>query len=68
MVLDAAVANIDRAARVARLAAYSRVHTTDVDEAAESIGRIFCPHALDPLRHTWPDFMCIIAPRSTVFR
>ena len=56
MVLDAAVANIDRASSVARLAAYSRVHTTDVGEAAESIGRIFCPHALDPLRHSWPDF------------
>jgi AraC-like DNA-binding protein len=56
MVLDAAVANIDRAASVARLAAYSRVHTTDVGEAAASIGRIFCPHALDPLRHSWPDF------------
>jgi hypothetical protein len=56
MVLDAAVANIDRASSVARLAAYSRVDTTDVGEAAESIGRIFCPHALDPLRHSWPDF------------
>ena len=44
------------AATSARLAAYSRVHTTDVDDAAESIGRIFCPHALDPLRHSWPDF------------
>jgi AraC-like DNA-binding protein len=40
----------------ARLAAYARVHTTDVDEAAEEIGRIFCPHALDPLQHSWPDF------------
>src|ERR1700730_2038675 len=40
----------------ARLAAYARVRTTDVDEAAEEIGRIFCPHALDPLQHSWPDF------------
>lgn len=56
MVSDAAVANIDNAASIARLAAYSRVHTTDVDEAAESIGRIFCPHALDPLRHSRSDF------------
>ena len=40
----------------ARLAAYPRVWTTDVDEAAESIGQIFCPHALDPLQHSWPDF------------
>ncbi len=54
--MDAAVSGIDRAAAGARLAAYSRVRTADVDEAAESIGRIFCPHALDPLRHSWPDF------------
>ena len=56
MASDAAVAGIDNAAGIARLAAYSRVLTGDVDEAAESIGRIFCPHALDPLRHSWPDF------------
>jgi len=52
----AAVARIDNVAGIARLVAYTRVHTTDVDEAADSIGRIFCPHALDPLRHSWPDF------------
>ena len=56
MASDAAVAGIDHAAGIARLAAYSRVHTTDVDEAADAVGRIFCPHALDPLRHSWPDF------------
>ena len=54
--MDAAVSGIDRASAGARLAAYSRVRTADVDEAAESIGRIFCPHALDPLQHSWPDF------------
>lgn len=54
--MDAAVSGIDRAAASARLAAYSRVRTADVDEAAEAVGRIFCPHALDPLRHSWPDF------------
>jgi AraC-like DNA-binding protein len=54
--MDAAASGIDRASAGARLAAYSRVRTADVDEAAESIGRIFCPHALDPLRHSWPDF------------
>jgi AraC-like DNA-binding protein len=54
MVSGAAVSDIGQAG--ARLAAYSRVRTTDVDEAAESIGRIFCPHALDPLQHSWPDF------------
>jgi AraC-like DNA-binding protein len=56
MALEAAVAGMNHAAGIARLAAYSRVHTSDVDEAADAIGRIFCPHALDPLRHSWPDF------------
>ena len=56
MVSDAAVSGIGHAATGARLAAYSRVHTTEVDEAAESIGRIFCPHALDPIGRSWPDF------------
>ena len=56
MVSDATVLGMAHAATGARLAAYSRVHTTDVDDAAELIGRIFCPHALDPLRHSWPDF------------
>jgi len=32
-----------------RLAAFSRVATADVDQAAEQIGRIFCPHDLKPL-------------------
>ena len=54
--MDAAVPGIDRAASGARLAGYTRVRTADVDEAAESIGRIFCPHALDPLKRSWPAF------------
>ena len=54
--MGAAVSGIDRASAGARLAAFSRVRTADVDEAAEAIGRIFCPHALDPLRRSWPDF------------
>ena len=29
-----------------RLAAFGRVATYDVDDAAEQIGRIFCPHDL----------------------
>jgi AraC-like DNA-binding protein len=33
-----------------RLADFARVSTGDVDEAAEQIGRIFCPHDLQPLR------------------
>ncbi|WLA67348.1 AraC family transcriptional regulator [Bradyrhizobium diazoefficiens] len=31
-----------------RLAGFARVATDDVDEAAEQIGRIFCPHDLKP--------------------
>src|ERR1700693_3879710 len=54
--MGAAVSGIDRASAGARLAAFSRVRTADVDAAADEIGRIFCPHALDPLRHSWPDF------------
>lgn len=56
MVLNAVVSTSVPPARAARLAAFSRVFTTDIDEAADSIGRIFCPHALDPLQRTWPDF------------
>ncbi|MCK1756500.1 AraC family transcriptional regulator [Bradyrhizobium sp. 137] len=32
-----------------RLADFARVTTDDVDEAAEQIGRIFCPHDLKPM-------------------
>lgn len=37
-----------RAPAAERLAAFARVTTDDVDEAAELIGRIFCPHDLKP--------------------
>ncbi|WP_092239644.1 AraC family transcriptional regulator [Bradyrhizobium sp. Gha] len=37
-----------RSSRAERLAAFTRVTTNDVDEAAEQIGRIFCPHDLKP--------------------
>ncbi|MBC9882257.1 AraC family transcriptional regulator [Bradyrhizobium sp. INPA01-394B] len=48
-----------------RLADFARVTTDDVDEAAEQIGRIFCPHDLKPAqaracgfsaRHNCADF------------
>jgi AraC-like DNA-binding protein len=39
-----------------RLAGFCRVATTSVDEAAEQIGRIFCPHDLEPLRAASPGF------------
>jgi len=37
-----------RASAAERLADFARVTTDDVDEAAEQIGRIFCPHDLAP--------------------
>lgn len=39
-----------RCSQAERLAEFSRVTTDDVDEAAEQIGRIFCPHDLEPAR------------------
>jgi AraC-like DNA-binding protein len=33
-----------------RLADFARVSTDDVDEAAEQVGRIFCPHDLKPIQ------------------
>lgn len=38
-----------RSSAAERLADFSRVTTDDVDEAAEEIGRIFCPHDLKPV-------------------
>ncbi|OAF13350.1 transcriptional regulator [Bradyrhizobium centrolobii] len=35
---------------VERLAEFGRVTTEDVDEAAEQVGRIFCPHDLRPMQ------------------
>ncbi|TPQ29761.1 transcriptional regulator [Bradyrhizobium guangdongense] len=39
-----------------RLAEFARVTTGDVDEAAEQIGRIFCPHDLQPAQARAPGF------------
>jgi AraC-like DNA-binding protein len=39
-----------RQPQAARLEGFARVTTSDVDEAAEQIGRIFCPHDLEPLQ------------------
>lgn len=39
-----------------RLADFARVTTDDVDEAAEEIGRIFCPHDLQPAQARAGDF------------
>jgi AraC-like DNA-binding protein len=43
-------AGLDQARGAERLAGFSRVATNNVDEAADEIGRIFCPHDLKPLR------------------
>ncbi|WP_298242537.1 AraC family transcriptional regulator [uncultured Bradyrhizobium sp.] len=39
-----------RGSATERLADFARVTTDDVDEAAEQIGRIFCPHDLEPAK------------------
>ncbi|APO51049.1 AraC family transcriptional regulator [Bradyrhizobium diazoefficiens] len=47
--MSAAVLEMSAGASAAeRLADFARVATDDVDEAAEQIGRIFCPHDLKP--------------------
>ena len=47
--MSAAVLEMSASASAAeRLAGFARVATDDVDEAAEQIGRIFCPHDLKP--------------------
>ncbi|KJC45041.1 transcriptional regulator [Bradyrhizobium sp. LTSP885] len=43
----------------ARLAEFARVSTTRVDDAAEAIGRIFCPHHLTPVERSERDFFAL---------
>ena len=45
--------------QAARLAGFCRVATSDVDEAADQVGRIFCPHRLTPLQAAAPDFHAV---------
>jgi len=45
-----------RPRRAMRLAGFSRVATGRLDDAAEEVGRIFCPHQLAPLRGAAGDF------------
>lgn len=54
--MGAGVADSDRGAR---LRAFNRVSTGDVDAAAEAVGRIFCPHELKPVRPSAPDFYAL---------
>ena len=52
-------AGVAERVRTARLAAFNRVSTDDVDAAAEAVGRIFCPHELTPVRAAAPDFYAL---------
>ena len=42
-----------------RLAAFNRVSTDSVDDAADAIGRIFCPHDLKPDRKSSSNFFAL---------
>lgn len=42
-----------------RLAAFNRVSTHSVDDAADAVGRIFCPHELTPARASSSDFFAL---------
>jgi AraC-like DNA-binding protein len=56
MATGISIASLDRAAR---LAAFSRVATADVDDAADAVGRIFCPHRLTPEHRTSSEFFAL---------
>jgi AraC-like DNA-binding protein len=43
----------------ARLAAFNRVSTDSVDDAADAVGRIFCPHELMPTTRSSPEFFAL---------
>jgi AraC-like DNA-binding protein len=49
LMLDAVVPTM-AGPEAGRLAGFCRVATQSIDEAAEQIGRIFCPHDLEPVR------------------
>jgi AraC-like DNA-binding protein len=51
--------SIARHQPAARLSAFTRVATDSVDDAAEAVGRIFCPHRLAPEHRTSPDFFAL---------
>jgi AraC-like DNA-binding protein len=50
------IASLDRATR---LTAFTRVATADVDDAADAVGRIFCPHRLTPEHGTSSEFFAL---------
>jgi len=41
------------------LAAFNRVSTDSVDDAADAVGRIFCPHELKPTTRSSPEFFAL---------
>ncbi|WFU15348.1 AraC family transcriptional regulator [Bradyrhizobium sp. CB3481] len=51
--------SIARRDPAARLAAFTRVATDSVDDAADAVGRIFCPHRLTPERRTSSEFFAL---------
>ena len=42
-----------------RLAAFNRVSTDSVDDAADAVGRIFCPHELKPVTRSSSEFFAL---------
>lgn len=56
MATGTSIASFDRAAR---LAAFTRVATASVDDAADAVGRIFCPHRLTPEHGTSSEFFAL---------
>jgi AraC-like DNA-binding protein len=56
MATDTSIVRHDPAAR---LAAFNRVSTGSVDDAADAVGRIFCPHRLAPEHRTTPEFFAL---------
>nr|WP_311966966.1 AraC family transcriptional regulator [Bradyrhizobium archetypum] len=51
--------SIVRHAPAVRLAAFNRVLTDSVDDDAEAVGRIFCPHRLRPEHNTSSEFFAL---------
>jgi AraC-like DNA-binding protein len=51
--------SIGRHHPAARLAAFTRVATDSVDDAADAVGRIFCPHRLTPEHRTSSEFFAL---------
>lgn len=53
------IATSNEVSQRARLNDFARVATMRVDDAAEAIGRIFCPHNLTPVEHSERDFFAL---------